>query len=46
VADDLVPQKREDFFVCGCGFFHDGSVLSRHGCRSNKRGLWGGGPRF
>ncbi len=46
VADDLVPQKREDFFVCGCRFFHDRSVLSRHGCRSNKRGLWGGGPRF
>jgi hypothetical protein len=29
VADDLVPQKREDFFVSGCRFFHDGSVLSR-----------------
>ena len=46
VADDLVPQKREGFFRCGCRFFHDGSVLSRHGCRSNKRGLWDGGPRF
>jgi hypothetical protein len=46
VADDLVPQKREGFFRCGCRFFHDGSVLSRHGRCSNKRGLWGGGPRF
>ena len=46
VADDLVPQKREGFFRCGCRFFHDGSVFSRHGFRSNKRGLWDGGPRF
>jgi hypothetical protein len=46
VANDLVPQKREGFFGGGCRFFHDRSVLSRHGCRSDKRGLWGGGPRF
>lgn len=39
VADDLVPQKREGFFGCGCRFFHDGSIFSRHGYRSNKRGL-------